>query len=176
MPTLWRDHTGNRLGVVIKRAERMQPIVGFGIDRVAAAAEETGGSHGGPLLRMENLDTDLPLPPEALEVTRIKLDDPKSNSWLPVSCRGVLRACTRALPPPWLRAGMAEAHRRTDRSGSAESVGEGVARSAPSPRPGPVQGALEVVAGPLGQPHTTPGVSYRGMRTVAFDGCMRMTS
>ena len=33
---------------MIKRAERMQPIVGFGIDRVAAAAEETGGSHGGP--------------------------------------------------------------------------------------------------------------------------------
>jgi hypothetical protein len=54
----------------------MQPIVGFGIDRVAASAEETGGSHGGPILRMENLDTDLPLPPEALETTRTQLDDP----------------------------------------------------------------------------------------------------
>ena len=70
----------------------MQPIVGFGIDRVAAAAEETGGSHGGPLLRMENLDTDLPLPPEALEVTRTKLDDPKSNSWLPFTGDLDLRA------------------------------------------------------------------------------------
>ena len=70
----------------------MQPIVGFGIDRVAAAAEETGGSHGGPLLRMENLDTDLPLPPEALEVTRTKLDDPKSNSWLPFTGDRDLRA------------------------------------------------------------------------------------
>ena len=48
----------------------MQPIVGFGIDRVAAAAEETGGRHGGPILRME-----VPLPPEALETTRTKFDD-----------------------------------------------------------------------------------------------------
>jgi hypothetical protein len=42
---------------VIKRAERIQPIGGFGIDRVAAAAEEAGGGHGGLVLRMENLDT-----------------------------------------------------------------------------------------------------------------------
>ena len=69
-------HTRNKLGLVIKRAERIQPIGGFGIDRVAAAADEAGGSHGGPVLRMENLDTDLPLPPEALEVTRSKLEDP----------------------------------------------------------------------------------------------------
>jgi aspartate/methionine/tyrosine aminotransferase len=82
----------NRLRLVIKRAERMQPVVGFGIDRVAAAAEETGGSHGGPILRMENLDTDLPLPPEAIETTRIKLDDPKSNSWLPFTGDLDLRA------------------------------------------------------------------------------------
>jgi len=77
---------------VIKRAERIQPIGGFGIDRVAAAAEETGGSHGGPILRMENLDTDLPLPPEALETTRATLTDPKSNSWLPFTGDLDLRA------------------------------------------------------------------------------------
>lgn len=29
---------------------------------------------------------------------------------------------------------------------------------------------FEVVAGPLAQPHT-PGVRFRGLRTVAFDGC-----
>ena len=85
-------HTRNRLGLVIKRAERIQPIGGFGIDRVAAAAEEAGGGHGGPVLRMENLDTDLPLPPEALETTRTKLDDPKSNSWLPFTGDLDLRA------------------------------------------------------------------------------------
>ena len=36
--------------------------------------------------------------------------------------------------------------------------------------PVPFKALFEVVAGPLGQPRT-PGVSYRGMRTVAFDGC-----
>jgi hypothetical protein len=91
-PPLWRGHTRNRLGPVIKRAERIRPIGGFGIDRVAAAAEETGGRHGGPILRMENLDTDLPLPPEALEMTRTKLDDPRSNSWLPFTGDLDLRA------------------------------------------------------------------------------------
>jgi hypothetical protein len=34
----------------------------------------------------------------------------------------------------------------------------------------PFKTLFEVVVGPLGQPHT-PGVCYRGMRTVAFDGC-----
>jgi len=77
---------------MVKRAERLERIVGFGIDRVAAASEEAGGSHGGPILRLENLDTDLPLPPEALEVTRAKLDDPKSNSWLPFTGDLELRA------------------------------------------------------------------------------------
>src|SRR5438093_4730006 len=70
----------------------MDPIRGFGIDRVAAAAEETGGRHGGPILRMENLDTDLPLPPEAVETTRATLEDPKANSWLPFTGDLDLRA------------------------------------------------------------------------------------
>jgi Insertion element 4 transposase N-terminal/Transposase DDE domain len=36
--------------------------------------------------------------------------------------------------------------------------------------PEPLRELFEVVAGPLGCPGT-PGVSYRGLRTVAFDGC-----
>jgi N-succinyldiaminopimelate aminotransferase len=76
----------------VKRAQRIQSISGFGIDRVAASAEETGGRHGGPVLRMENLDTDLPFPPEALETTRATLEDPKSNSWLPFTGDLDLRA------------------------------------------------------------------------------------
>jgi hypothetical protein len=36
--------------------------------------------------------------------------------------------------------------------------------------PAPFKALFEVLAGPLGQPHT-PGVTYRGLRTVAFDGC-----
>ena len=56
--------------------------------------------------------------------------------------RGVLRARAGAVPPPGLCPGLAEAHRRTDRPGAAESVGEGAAGSAPPPRPGAVQGAV----------------------------------
>ena len=38
--------------------------------------------------------------------------------------------------------------------------------------PAPFKTLFEVVAGPLAQPRT-PGVTYRGMRTVAFDGSTR---
>src|SRR3954469_22362179 len=36
--------------------------------------------------------------------------------------------------------------------------------------PAPMMALFEGVAGPLAQPHT-PGVRFRGLRTVAFDGC-----
>lgn len=67
---------------MIKRAERMQPVRGFGIDRVAAAAD-TASSSDRPVLRMENLDTNLPLPPEAVPATVAGLQTPQANSWLP---------------------------------------------------------------------------------------------
>jgi N-succinyldiaminopimelate aminotransferase len=62
--------------VAFPRARRLDGIVGFGIDQVAAAATRPG------VLRLENLDTDLPLPPEAISVTIENLAQPKSNSWL----------------------------------------------------------------------------------------------
>jgi aspartate/methionine/tyrosine aminotransferase len=69
---------------VIKRAKRLDPIRGFGIDRVAAAADQPArASSRWPVLRMENLDTDLPLPPEAIGVTARSLETPEANSWLP---------------------------------------------------------------------------------------------
>jgi N-succinyldiaminopimelate aminotransferase len=69
---------------VFRRAQRLQAVRGFGIDRVAAAADApVGAKPGWPVLRMENLDTDLPLPPEAVSVTAENLAEPKSNSWLP---------------------------------------------------------------------------------------------
>jgi aspartate/methionine/tyrosine aminotransferase len=69
---------------VIKRAKRLDPIRGFGIDRVAAAADQPArASSTWPVLRMENLDTDLPLPPEAIGVTARSLETPEANSWLP---------------------------------------------------------------------------------------------
>ncbi|MEV6347673.1 transposase domain-containing protein [Actinoplanes sp. NPDC051851] len=39
----------------------------------------------------------------------------------------------------------------------------------------PLRALFEVVAGPLARPDT-PGVSYRGLRTVAFDGCKSFKS
>jgi aspartate/methionine/tyrosine aminotransferase len=69
---------------MIPRAQRLEPIRGFGIDRVAAAAEgPVHASERWPVLRMENLDTDLPLPPEAVRVTAESLASPRANSWLP---------------------------------------------------------------------------------------------
>jgi aspartate/methionine/tyrosine aminotransferase len=70
----------------MKRARRMEGVAGFGIDRVAAAVMDPD------VLRLENLDTDLPLPPEAITVTRDALDDPVSNSWLPFTGDLGLRA------------------------------------------------------------------------------------
>jgi aspartate/methionine/tyrosine aminotransferase len=67
----------------IERASRMEAIRGFGIDRVAAAADAGGPADRWPVLRMENLDTDLPLPPEAIPATVDALSTPKANSWLP---------------------------------------------------------------------------------------------
>src|SRR4051794_27061100 len=64
----------------------MEGVAGFGIDRVAAAVADRD------VLRLENLDTDLGLPPEAIEVTRAALDDPVSNSWLPFTGDHGLRA------------------------------------------------------------------------------------
>jgi aspartate/methionine/tyrosine aminotransferase len=73
---------------MIRKAKRMEPIRGFGIDRVAAAADSRGRS----VLRMENLDTDLPLPPETLPETIAGLETPEANSWLPFTGDLDLRA------------------------------------------------------------------------------------
>lgn len=76
---------------MIKRAERLEAIRGFGIDRVAAAAEEPSVHPGRPVLRMENLDTDLPLPPEAVAATIAGLETREANSWLPFTGDHALR-------------------------------------------------------------------------------------
>jgi aspartate/methionine/tyrosine aminotransferase len=69
---------------------RMAAIHGFGIDRVARGAEQVKAPW--PVLRLENLDTDLPLPPEAIPATAAALDTPKANSWLPFTGDDDLRA------------------------------------------------------------------------------------
>jgi aspartate/methionine/tyrosine aminotransferase len=78
---------------MIKRATRLDAIRGFGIDQVAAAADEPPEAHPDwPVLRMENLDTNLPLPPEAIAATAEGLETPEANSWLPFQGDAELRA------------------------------------------------------------------------------------
>jgi aspartate/methionine/tyrosine aminotransferase len=64
------------------RARRLEEVTGFGIDKVAAAAGDDP-----EVLRMENLDTDLPPPPGVVDVTRDAVGLREYNSWLPFSGR-----------------------------------------------------------------------------------------
>jgi aspartate/methionine/tyrosine aminotransferase len=73
----------------------MSAIHGFGIDRVARGAEQVTAPW--PVLRLENLDTDLPLPPEAIPATAKALSTPKANSWLPFTGDDDLRAAVSDL-------------------------------------------------------------------------------
>ena len=66
----------------MKRPERLASIQGFGIDNVAAAA-----GNDPDVLRLENLDTDLAPPREAVEATREVAGRDEANSYLPFSGR-----------------------------------------------------------------------------------------
>jgi len=70
---------------------RLDDIPGFSIDRVAAAAGDDPD-----VLRLENLDTDLPPPAEALEATRTAIGEDDANSWLPFTgCDDLKEAVAR---------------------------------------------------------------------------------
>ena len=66
--------------------QRLRNIPGFNIDRVAAAAGDDPD-----VLRLENLDTDLAPPPEAVEATRAAVGTDDANSWLPFTGRDDLK-------------------------------------------------------------------------------------
>jgi aspartate/methionine/tyrosine aminotransferase len=68
------------------RTERFREIQPFGIDQVAAAAGEAPD-----VLRMENLDTDVPPPPSAVAATRDAVGTDEANSWLPFTGLATLR-------------------------------------------------------------------------------------
>jgi aspartate/methionine/tyrosine aminotransferase len=76
---------------VPRRPARLADIPGFGIDKVAAAA----GSDP-EILRLENLDTDLPVPPGVVEATRAAVGDDEYNSWLPFTGRHDLKEAIAA--------------------------------------------------------------------------------
>ena len=66
--------------------QRMAGIPGFGIDRVAAAVGDDPS-----VLRLENLDTDVLPPAQALRATRDAVELPEANSWLPFTGKADLR-------------------------------------------------------------------------------------
>ena len=70
---------------------RLAHIPGFNIDRVAAAA-----GNDPEILRMENLDTDIPPPPAAMEATRAAIGQDDANSWLPFTGRDDLKDAVAA--------------------------------------------------------------------------------
>ncbi|MBV9100676.1 MAG: pyridoxal phosphate-dependent aminotransferase [Candidatus Dormibacteraeota bacterium] len=70
---------------------RLAAIPGFSIDRVAAAAGDDPD-----VLRLENLDTDIPPPREAVEATRAAVGEDETNSWLPFTGRDDLKAAVAA--------------------------------------------------------------------------------
>ena len=70
---------------------RLSDIPGFSIDRVAAAAGDDP-----EVLRLENLDTDIPPPPEAVAATRAAVGEDDTNSWLPFTGRDDLKDAVAA--------------------------------------------------------------------------------
>ena len=70
---------------------RLGDIVGFQIDRVAQAAE--ADPH---VLRLENLDTDIPPPEAAVAATRAAIGENDANSYLPFLGSAELRAAAAA--------------------------------------------------------------------------------
>jgi N-succinyldiaminopimelate aminotransferase len=72
-------------------AARLEHIPGFNIDRVAAAAGDDPD-----VLRLENLDTDIPPPAEAIEATRAAIGEDEANSWLPFTGRDDLKEAVAA--------------------------------------------------------------------------------
>jgi aspartate/methionine/tyrosine aminotransferase len=72
-------------------SRRMAGIPGFGIDRVAAAVGQDP-----EVLRLENLDTDVPPPEAALRTTREAVGQDDANSWLPFTGKADLRRAVAA--------------------------------------------------------------------------------
>jgi aspartate/methionine/tyrosine aminotransferase len=70
---------------------RLEHIPGFSIDRVAAAAGDDPD-----VLRLENLDTDIPPPAAAMEATRSAIGADEANSWLPFTGRDDLKDAVAA--------------------------------------------------------------------------------
>ncbi|MBN3759627.1 pyridoxal phosphate-dependent aminotransferase [Burkholderia sp. Ac-20365] len=67
---------------------RLRNIPGIGVDRMGDAADATKNRN---ILRLENLDTDLRPPAEAIRLTHQAVDDDDANSYLPFTGQTALR-------------------------------------------------------------------------------------
>jgi aspartate/methionine/tyrosine aminotransferase len=67
---------------------RLRDIPGIGVDEIGDAADATGNP---AVLRLENLDTDVPPPAVAREVTHVAVEADDANSYLPFQGHRALR-------------------------------------------------------------------------------------
>ena len=108
---------------------RLQNIPGFSIDRVAAAAGDDPA-----VLRLENLDTDLALPPGVIAATQAALGRDDDNSYLPFTGQAALRAAVARhvdtqtghgyRPRPYLQRRHADGHCTGRGAGGAPSASQ----------------------------------------------------
>lgn len=75
-----------------RRPARLAHIAGIGVDRMGAMADHSNAD----LLRLENLDTDIPPIAQALEITRFAVGRDADNSYLPFVGQDSLRATAAA--------------------------------------------------------------------------------
>lgn len=72
----------------LSRVSRLAKVPGIGVDRMGNAAD---AAHDPEILRLENLDTDIPPPAIAVEVTRNGIGVDDNNSYLPFLGQDALR-------------------------------------------------------------------------------------
>lgn len=72
---------------------RLRGMAGIGVDQVGERADR---AHDPNLLRLENLDTDLPLPPGVVAATRAEIGRDTANSYLPFLGSDELREAATA--------------------------------------------------------------------------------
>jgi N-succinyldiaminopimelate aminotransferase len=73
------------------RVERLREVPGIAVDRMGAAADAAAKKYP-DLLRLENLDTDLPPPAAALQATKAAVAKDEVNSYLPFLGQHELRS------------------------------------------------------------------------------------
>src|SRR5215467_12109738 len=72
---------------------RLQNVPSIGVDRMGDAADAAADPQ---ILRLENMDTDIPPPPHAVEATRAAIGRDECNSYLPFMGQDALRQAAAA--------------------------------------------------------------------------------